>query len=45
MKGHTLIVNFPGSLRGAEFCASLLAGIMLHGRDMISGGGHETACS
>jgi molybdopterin adenylyltransferase len=45
MKGRTLIVNFPGSLRGAEFCATLLAGIMLHGRDMISGAGHETSCS
>ena len=42
MKGHTVIVNFPGSLRGAEFCATLMAGIMLHGRDMIHGGGHET---
>jgi len=45
MKGHTVIVNFPGSLRGAEFCATLMAGIMPHGRDMIRGGGHETSCS
>jgi molybdopterin adenylyltransferase len=41
MKGRTIIVNLPGSLRGAEFCAALLAGIMVHGRDMASGGGHE----
>ena len=41
MKGRTLIVNFPGSLRGAEFCARLLAGIMEHGRNMAHGGGHE----
>jgi len=45
MKGRTVIVNFPGSLRGAEFCATLMAGIMPHGRDMIRGGGHETSCS
>ena len=42
MKGSTVIVNFPGSLRGAEFCATLMAGIMEHGRDMVKGGGHET---
>jgi len=41
MKGRTVIVNFPGSLRGAEFCAALMAGIMAHGRDMVHGGGHE----
>jgi molybdopterin adenylyltransferase len=42
MKGNTIIVNFPGSLRGAAFCATLMAGIMEHGRDMVEGGGHET---
>lgn len=41
MIGHTLIVNFPGSLRGAELCATLLAGVMEHGRAMAHGGGHE----
>lgn len=45
MKGSTVIVNFPGSLRGAELCATLMAGIMPHGRDMIHGGGHEKARS
>jgi molybdopterin adenylyltransferase len=40
-KGKTLIVNFPGSRRGAELCATLMAGVMLHGRDMVQGGGHE----
>ena len=39
-KGKTIIVNFPGSLRGAEMCATLIAGIMVHGRDMAHGGGH-----
>ncbi len=41
MKGNTLIVNFPGSLRGAEFCTGLLAAVMEHGRDMVHGGDHE----
>jgi len=40
MKGNTLIINFPGSLRGAELCAGLLAGVMAHGRDMMHGGDH-----
>ena len=40
MKGRTIIVNFPGSLRGAELCATLMAGIMRHGRDMVLGGDH-----
>jgi molybdopterin adenylyltransferase len=40
MKGNTIIVNFPGSLRGAEFCAALMAGIMAHGKEMVHGGGH-----
>jgi molybdopterin adenylyltransferase len=41
MKGNTIIVNFPGSVHGAELCAGLMAGVMAHGRDMIHGGGHE----
>jgi len=40
MKGRTIIVNFPGSLRGAELCATLMAGIMRHGHDMVLGGDH-----
>jgi molybdopterin adenylyltransferase len=42
MKGGTIIVNFPGSLRGAELCATLLAGVMPHGLDMVRGGGHPS---
>lgn len=44
-KGKTIIVNFPGSLRGAEMCAILMAGVMVHGRDMANGGGHEISRS
>jgi molybdopterin adenylyltransferase len=41
MKGNTVIVNFPGSQRGAELCAMRLASVMEHGRDMAHGHGHE----
>jgi molybdenum cofactor synthesis domain-containing protein len=44
-KGTTIIVNFPGSLRAAELCATLLAGILEHGQAMVHGGGHDHARS
>lgn len=40
MKGRTLVVNIPGSMRGAAFCARLLAPLLIHARGMISGEGH-----
>lgn len=40
MKGRTLIVNIPGSVRGASFCAGLLAPLLSHAKGMISGDGH-----
>jgi molybdopterin adenylyltransferase len=40
-RGKTIIINFPGSLRSAEMCATLIARVMAHGRDMAFGGGHE----
>ena len=40
LKGGTLIVNIPGSVRGASFCAKLLAPLLTHARGMIRGGGH-----
>jgi molybdopterin adenylyltransferase len=40
MKDATLVVNIPGSVRGASFCARLLAPLLTHARGMISGGGH-----
>jgi molybdopterin adenylyltransferase len=30
MKGRTLVVNIPGSVRGASFCAGLLAPLLTH---------------
>ena len=40
MKGRTLVVNIPGSVRGASFCARLLAPLLIHAAGMISGEGH-----
>jgi molybdopterin adenylyltransferase len=40
-KGNTIIVNFPGSRRGAELCATLMSEVMTHGRDMVLGRPHE----
>jgi molybdopterin adenylyltransferase len=40
MKGTTVIVNFPGSVRAAEFCTRLVAPILMHAVKMITGEGH-----
>lgn len=40
MRGPQFIVNFPGSVRGARFCARLLAPLMEHGSAMARGEGH-----
>ncbi|MBN2071922.1 MAG: MogA/MoaB family molybdenum cofactor biosynthesis protein [Candidatus Krumholzibacteriota bacterium] len=40
MKGRTIIINLPGSVKGASFCAELLAGVIPHAVRMIEGGGH-----
>ena len=40
LKGQTLVVNIPGSVRGASFCARLLAQLLTHADGMISGEGH-----
>ena len=40
IKDSTLIINLPGSVRGASFCANLLAELLPHARMMIEGGGH-----
>ncbi len=39
-KGKTLFVNLPGSVKGASFCANLLAGLLPHARKMLEGSGH-----
>ena len=40
MKGATIIINLPGSVRGASFCANLLVPILPHACAMAGGGGH-----
>jgi molybdopterin adenylyltransferase len=39
-KGATIIVNLPGSVKGAAFCAELLVPILPHACDMVRGKGH-----
>jgi molybdenum cofactor synthesis domain-containing protein len=40
LRGRTLVVNLPGSVRGAAFCAGVLAPLLPHAQRMIAGGGH-----
>lgn len=40
IKGRTLIINLPGSVKGARFCAELLPPILQHALSMIYGEGH-----
>ena len=39
-RGRTIIVNLPGSVKGARFCAGLLVEILPHAVAMVRGGGH-----
>ena len=41
LKDNTLIVNFPGSRKGAAFCAKVLLPILEHGIAMRLGAGHS----
>ena len=40
VKGKTVIINFPGSEKGARFCAELVIPILTHAKDMLSGKKH-----
>lgn len=40
VKGNTIIVNIPGSVKGAIFCTELLITILPHAVTMVQGGGH-----
>lgn len=40
MRGSQYLVNFPGSEKGARFCAAVLAPLMEHGSAMARGEGH-----
>lgn len=41
VKGKTMVINLPGSLRGATFCMELFIPLMSHITKMIAGCGHE----
>jgi molybdenum cofactor synthesis domain-containing protein len=41
LKGRTLVVNFPGSVKAARLGAETLAPLMEHALAMLAGGGHE----
>lgn len=40
MKGNTLIINLPGSVKGVRFCTRLLIPLLSHARIMAEGKGH-----
>jgi molybdopterin adenylyltransferase len=40
MRASQYVVNFPGSEKGARFCAGVLAPLMAHGSAMARGEGH-----
>ena len=39
-KGRTIIINLPGSVKGARFCAELLVDILPHACAMVRGESH-----
>lgn len=42
IRGKTLVVNLPGSPRGAGESLEAISGILIHALEMIAGEGHET---
>jgi molybdopterin biosynthesis enzyme MoaB len=40
VRGRTIVVNLPGSVRGAGFAAGVIAPVMEHAVSMLRGGGH-----
>ena len=42
IRGKTLVVNLPGSPRGAGESLEAISGILIHALEMIAGGGHGT---
>lgn len=40
MRGAQYVVNFPGSVKAARFCARILAPLLAHGVKMARGEGH-----
>jgi molybdenum cofactor biosynthesis protein B len=42
VKGRTVVVNFPGSLRAVRLCTRVLLPVMEHAVKMLRGEGHST---
>jgi len=42
MKGSTIIINFPGSVKAVKLCTNIIAPVMEHAGRMIRGQGHDT---
>jgi len=42
LRGRTLIINLPGSPRGARECFEVVSPVLRHAVDMIAGRGHAT---
>ncbi len=40
MRGNTIIVNFPGSVKAAHLCANLMLPLLEHAVKMLKGGKH-----
>lgn len=40
VKGKTIIINFPGSVKAVRLCTNLIIPILEHGIKMLAGGGH-----
>jgi molybdenum cofactor synthesis domain-containing protein len=41
VKGSTIIINFPGSVKAVRLCTGLITPILEHGVKMLAGGGHS----
>lgn len=40
LKGSTLLINFPGSVKAVRLCTRLIIPVISHAPAMIAGGGH-----
>jgi molybdopterin adenylyltransferase len=40
IKGNTIIVNFPGSVKAVTLCTQLMIPLLKHGKKMLMGKGH-----
>jgi len=40
LKGNTVLVNFPGSVKAVKLCTKLVLPVLSHAPAMLAGGGH-----